>query len=266
MKENSLKLENCILRRNCLRIAVDDSAALCQLSSKYGARLQDCARLLKAGKDLGLNIVGLSFHAGSGQQTVDAYIDALNRAKTVFEIAESIGSPLSVLDIGGGFPGEEDEDSYFGFEIVANSLREKLDEYFPNIRIISEPGRFFVAAACTLVTKVIGVRDQTVDKNNEDEVDYFYYVNDGVYGCFNNLFYDHAVVVPKFLKKSEHFCKATIFGPSCDGLDCILKNYPLPRLHEDELIYWSNMGAYTLCAAASFNGFPLPDVHYIWNK
>jgi len=249
-----------------LRIGVDDSGALCQLSTKFGANLSNCPYLLKEAKSMGLNVVGLSFHVGSGQQTVEAYIDALDRAKSVFETAENLGIKLSVLDIGGGFPGDDDDEVYFGFEQVAQAISKKLDESFPkDIRIIAEPGRYFVAACCTLVTKVYAVREQ---KEEESNVNYFYYINDGVYGSFNNIIYDHATVIPSFLRDTteETLYRSTVFGPSCDGLDTLLKNYPLPRLNTDEWIFWRNMGAYTICAAASFNGFPLPKIHYLWRN
>jgi len=143
-------------------------------------------------------------------------------------------------------------------------LEKKLDEMFPDVRIIAEPGRYFVAACCTLVTKVYAVREQP--EEDENSINYFYYINDGVYGSFNNLIYDHATITPSFLRDTseELLYRSTVFGPSCDGLDTLLKNYPLPKLNTDEYIFWRNMGAYTICAAASFNGFPLPKIHYVW--
>jgi ornithine decarboxylase len=245
-----------------LRIGVDDSGAICQLSSKFGANLSLCPKLLSEAKLMGLNVVGLSFHVGSGQQTVEAYIDALDRARSVFDMAESLGVKLSVLDIGGGFPGDDDDEVFFGFEQVALAISKKINETFPDVRVIAEPGRYFVAACCTLVTKVYAVREQT----EEDKTNYFYYINDGVYGSFNNLIYDHATLTPSFLRDTseDQLYRSTVFGPSCDGLDTLLKNYPLPRLNTDEWIFWRNMGAYTICASASFNGFPLPKIHYIW--
>jgi len=214
---------------------------------------------------MGLNVVGLSFHVGSGQQTVEAYIDALERARAVFDLAENIGIELKVLDIGGGFPGDNDDEVMINFEQVAINISKKIDQLFPNTRIISEPGRYFAAACCSLVTKITSVRDQT-ESDYESSADYLYYINDGVYGSFNNIIYDHATCIPKFLRNfnSEPLARSTIFGPSCDGLDCLLKSYPLPKLNVGEWMYWNNMGAYTMCAAASFNGFPLPAVHYIW--
>jgi ornithine decarboxylase len=245
-----------------LRIGVDDSGAICQLSSKFGANLSLCPKLLSEAKLMGLNVVGLSFHVGSGQQTVEAYIDALDRARSVFDMAESLGVKLSVLDIGGGFPGDDDDEVFFGFEQVALAISKKINETFPDVRVIAEPGRYFVAACCTLVTKVYAVREQT----EEDKTNYFYYINDGVYGSFNNLIYDHATLTPSFLRDTseDQLYRSTVFGPSCDGLDTLLKNYPLPRLNTDEWIFWRNMGAYTICASASFNGFPLPKIHYFW--
>lgn len=246
-----------------LRIVVDDSGALCQFSSKFGAPLNECGKLFKAGKEMGLNIVGISFHVGSGQQTVEAYADALDRARSLFDLAKQEGIELSVLDIGGGFPGDELEDDPLDFHGFAKQIAEKIDELFPNTRCIAEPGRYFAAACATLVTKVTSLRDQT---ECDTVSKYLYYINDGVYGSFNNILFDHATCYPKYLRNvsEDYEHVSTIFGPSCDGLDCILKNYPLPKIEMGEWLYWRNMGAYTMCAAASFNGFPLPDIHYYW--
>jgi len=50
----------------------------------------------------------------------------------------------------------------------------------------------------------------------------------------------------------------SLWGPSCDGLDCIVPEMYLPNLKVGSWLYFTNMGAYTSCAAASFNGFELP--------
>lgn len=59
-----------------------------------------------------------------------------------------------------------------------------------------------------------------------------YYVNDGVYGSFNCLVFDHATVNPEVFgtdKKAEKF-PSSIWGPTCDSLDCITKNVLLPKV------------------------------------
>jgi len=121
-----------------------------------------------------------------------------------------------------------------------------------------------------LVTKCYAKRESEKDLCQDDGSnvsDFYYYINDGVYGSFNNIIYDHASIgSPKLLRDTTYLplYRSTVFGPSCDGLDTLLKNFPLPEIQIDEWIYWPNMGAYTICAAASFNGFPLPKIHYIW--
>lgn len=58
-----------------------------------------------------------------------------------------------------------------------------------------------------------------------------YYVNDGVYGSFNCLVFDHATVEPCVLeKKSAKIYSSSIWGPSCDSMDCITKCTPLPEV------------------------------------
>jgi ornithine decarboxylase len=247
-----------------LRIVVDDYGALCQFSSKFGAKFPDVPKLLQGAKEMGLNIVGVSFHVGSGQQTVEAFTDAIENARKIFDMAESAGIKMKCLDIGGGFPGD-DSDETIKFALLAKNINQKIEELFPNTRVIAEPGRYFSAACCCLATKITSVRDQT-QAEYECTSDYLYYTNDGVYGSFNNIIMDHATCIPSYLheKSEDQLYKSTIFGPSCDGIDVIVSSYPLPRLNIGEWIFWKNMGSYTMCAAASFNGFPLPAIHYIW--
>src|SRR3569833_2887340 len=49
-----------------LRILTDDSSSLCRLSLKFGASLDTTDGLLALASELGLNVVGVSFHVGSG--------------------------------------------------------------------------------------------------------------------------------------------------------------------------------------------------------
>jgi len=52
-----------------------------------------------------------------------------------------------------------------------------------------------------------------------------------------------------------------VAGPTCDSVDVILRDEPLPSdLQEGDFIYIRNAGAYTTAYASEFNGFPLPEV------
>lgn len=47
----------------------------------------------------------------------------------------------------------------------------------------------------------------------------------------------------------------TIFGPTCDSLDCILKKKPFPEMYPGDWLLSPDMGSYTTAAGCAFNGF-----------
>lgn len=92
-----------------------------------------------------------------------------------------------------------------------------------------------------------------------------YYINDGVYGSFNCLLYDHQEVYPQSLKgrSGMKLTSSSIWGPTCDGLDQVSSDVLLPEMKVGDWIIFENMGAYTLPVASHFNGFPIPKVHVV---
>jgi len=249
----------------------------CQLGIKYGAPLKQVPQLLKVAKELGLSVVGVSFHVGSGCYDATAFSAACASARAAFDMGEKAGFHFDLLDIGGGFPGQKS--AKISFEEICTVLRPALDMYFPEssgVRIIAEPGRYFVASAFTLATNIIAKRtvprdmvnvgDEHHDVTADDEPSFMYYINDGVYGSFNCLLYDHAEVEPILIDEFDYAddprFTSSIWGPTCDGLDCIKENYPMPNLDTGDWIVFKDMGAYTMCAASNFNGMPKPRCYY----
>ena len=53
----------------------------------------------------------------------------------------------------------------------------------------------------------------------------------------------------------------SVWGPTCDGLDCVLPEVELPDLEIGTWLYFRNMGAYTLSNSSAFNGMPRPRVY-----
>ncbi|KAK9456914.1 pyridoxal-dependent decarboxylase [Dipodascopsis uninucleata] len=238
-----------------LRIVTDDSESLCQFSMKYGASLKSTNGLLQLAKDLGLNVIGVSFHVGSGASGVKPFIESVKNARAVFDDASEIGFNMSILDIGGGFCVEN-------FEEIAYELGPAIDRYFPsNVRVIAEPGRYYVASAFTLATHVIARRELPQLDN------YMFYLNDGVYGNMNCILFDHQNPTVRVLTHRKRYMyglrencvgpiTASVWGPTCDGIDCITRKCDLPyALEIGDWVYFDNFGAYTMCAASGFNGF-----------
>ena len=246
-----------------LRIHTDDSASLCRLSLKFGASLDATHGLLTLAKELGLNVTGVAFHVGSGASDPLAFVQAVTDARFVFDQATTLGFDMKTLDVGGGFVGES-------FEAMAAALSSALDAQFPpHIRIIGEPGRFYVASAFTIACNVIARR--TVDDSNPlVNNSYMLYLNDGVYGNFSSIMFDHQHPIPHVLKCGDDYFPAahvgepaqkdlieySIWGPTCDGIDCISTSTFFKHVIEpSDWLYFSDMGAYTKCSATRFNGF-----------
>jgi ornithine decarboxylase len=109
--DNEAEVKKCASISNkiqlILRIITDDSGSQCRLSSKFGAPKSSWRPLLSAAKAHGLSVVGVSFHVGSGCRDSTRYAMALRDARELFDLAEAeYGFKMTVLDIGGGFPGE----------------------------------------------------------------------------------------------------------------------------------------------------------------
>ncbi|GAA5803294.1 hypothetical protein HPULCUR_008773 [Helicostylum pulchrum] len=259
-----------------LRILTDDSSSLCQLGLKFGAPLHTVQHLLETAQQLELNVIGVSFHVGSGCLDEHAFTDAVERARLVFDQATLMGFKFTILDVGGGFPGADVKDG-ITFEKVAAVLGPAVDRLFPaDIRVIAEPGRYYVASAFTICTNIIGRRTVTLPVITEEKKDtpeqYMYYVNDGMYGSFNCIIFDHQIVEPQVLMKNDEFLfgqdvcepefESSVWGPTCDSIDCLNKSTALPKLEPGDWLYYENMGAYTICAASQFNGFKKSEVVY----
>jgi ornithine decarboxylase len=259
-----------------LRILPDDSHSLMKFGTKFGAPSESWEELFTEANKLGIKIIGVSFHVGSGCFDAIAYAHALSLARSAFDMASTYGFDFTLLDIGGGFPGSTD--TSLTFPEIAEVLRPTLDELFPasmGVKIIAEPGRYFAQACLTLATSIHSKRAY---REGDGSKCFKYYVGDGVYGSFNCIMFDHANPKPRLLREEIHSdssseseseseermrYSSTIFGPTCDSMDRIVNQTLLPELAVGEWIYFENMGAYTTAAASGFNGFHSPSSFYV---
>ncbi|CAE8724572.1 unnamed protein product [Polarella glacialis] len=228
------------------------------MSLKFGASREIWDQLLDLIVELKLQLAGISFHVGSGCKDPESFEKALQDAREVFRLAAERGMPeLTVLDIGGGFPCEKETFAEIGACVSQKLTRLFPSAAFPALRIIAEPGRFFAANTAHLLTKVYAKAKLPAQEGNGDVCRY--YLNDGLYGSFNCIIYDHVTVKPELLEDRHGAVKelpCSIFGPTCDGFDVILEKYLMPELDEGDWLLWRNMGAYTSAAGSKFNGFP----------
>lgn len=242
--------KHCPGARLLLRIKVDNLGSLVELSLKFGADSDQAVFLLRKAKQLGLKPLGISFHVGSQCTNPENYVRALERSAAIFQESKEESLPLSILDIGGGFPIRHfDRDTHPDFETIARSLKGEKKRLFPkDVKLIAEPGRFLVGPAGILVTQVVG----RTFRNNKN----YYYLNDGIYGDFSGIIFDHSKYEFKTLRRGQKFL-STLAGPTCDSFDTISVSEELPELDLGSVVYVKNIGAYSAASAdCRFNGFP----------
>ncbi len=236
-----------------LRVNVPNTGSVVELSSKFGASPGEAVDLIAAAFAAGLIVEGVSFHVGSQCTNFQNYVQALSIADGIFKEARERGfEQVKILDIGGGFPAPYDP-HVRPFAELAGILNAEFERLFPpQMEILAEPGRFLVATACTLVVEIIGKAVRSGKPS--------YYVNDGVYGTYSGVLFDHCQYHLKAFKKGAAEISA-VFGPTCDALDVISVAEDLPKsLDLGDLLYSEDIGAYTIASATSFNGMPKPRV------
>lgn len=258
-----------------LRIKTDDQHSVCQFSCKFGVELQEVEELMKTAKSLSLNVVGVSFHVGSSCMNPKSFESAIQDSAAVFEIGKKYNFDMRLLDIGGGFLGEDTPNVKFAniAETINQAIETHFGGYDPDVlNVIAEPGRFFAQTSHTLVLSVINKKVKTNPETGEKS--YIYYVNDGVYSSFFNIPMDHYVVTEQNLfpfneRNNPKKYPSTIFGPTCDSIDKITEKLMLPSLEIGEYIIASNLGAYTVATVPGgsevFNGFNKTQCKYIIN-
>jgi ornithine decarboxylase len=197
-----------------LRIRYSSEKAKYKLGKKFGCDpTTEAPELLKLAKNLNLNVVGISFHIGSSCEDYDTYCEAIQVSRQIFELAETFGFHFNILDMGGGFPG----DNFQRVDEFSVKINKSLEENFPHeefrdLRVFSEPGRYFVESAFTLVAEI---HSRKVSRDSDGNImDVMYYLNAGVYSDFLFVPLGPETVEPKIMavnRSTEKF-KTTLWG------------------------------------------------------
>jgi ornithine decarboxylase len=211
----------CILRIRC-----DDPNARCVLGNKFGASESLWLSLIQEARSLNINLVGVSFHIGSGSDSQSAHQTGISLSLKCIKIMEEYGYEPKIIDIGGGFT----------YGKLPRLILPK------GYTVIAEPGRYFAEHVATLYTPIIGTKNGSIT------------IDESLYGSFNCILYDHAKPVP-VLQDDQHGERflTHVFGCTCDGIDKI-GVFELPILNIGDVLVWKNMGAYTSAATTTFNG------------
>ena len=211
------------------------------VGSKFGLDKDGLRKALRILQSLGnLRLAGLHTHLGSQIKEHSAYLEALDRLVAVAEGLERQGFGLQFLDLGGGFHPD------FPFLELVKGLAEQGALRW---RLYFEPGRFVVANAGILVTRILytkKVHGQTfaiVDAGMND------FIRPALYGA------EHPVeLTPKRSGKTK---SVYIVGPVCESTDKF-GSYLLKPFRAGDLLVFREAGAYGASMASHYNSRPQP--------
>ncbi len=215
--------------------------------SKFGVSINQALDAYATASDLGnVEIIGIQVHLGSQITTVAPFVEALERIIKLISALKDIGIKIKYIDLGGGLGVTyKDEQPPTPQELAA--------EIVPLIKtagclIIFEPGRYIVATAGVLVTKVLWTKESEVKK--------FVVVDAAMNDLARPFLYDaHHEIIPLKEDRDKEMI-ADVVGGVCESTDYFARNRSLPLLEHGDLIALLNAGAYGFVMSSNYNARP----------
>jgi diaminopimelate decarboxylase len=200
---------------------------------------------------------GIHLHVGSQLGAVDAWRDAVRRALAVTALWRGTLEGFDTLDVGGGFPVFDEstpapEPARFARELPL--LLDAIPADRRPSRLAVEPGRYLVARAGWLISRVLHVRErggpQVVLDAGMTEL-----IRPALYGA------RHPIAALTSLGRSVDVAHATeptrVEGPICESTDS-LGVHDLPSLRRGDLVAIADAGAYAASQSSTYNGRTRP--------
>jgi len=234
-----------------VRLAVPNEGSDWPLSGKFGVDPVTAVEILEYARSKGLIPYGITFHVGSQCNNLRNWFLAVKLTAEAWNRARQKGIRLKLLNIGGGIPVTYLSKS-LSMEDIAYYVRGLLRKYMIEqpAELHMEPGRGLVGDQGMLVARVIGkaVREGTR----------WIYIDTGVFNGLAEAL--GGIRYPFYINKEGELYEWTVGGISCDSMDVIARNVPLPEPEVGDYVYIMSAGAYTTVYGSNFNGFPVPQI------
>jgi len=210
--------------------------------SKFGIPRFEIPEVKELVKEHDITVKGLHAHIGSGIKDPHSWKDT---ALKLHAVAEELGG-VDILDLGGGFGIQENEtQADLDIREVDKSLRQFKDAH-PQYDLWVEPGRFLVATAGVLLTRVTQLKGKGDVRYVGVETGMNSFIRPALYGA------RHTIVN---LSKLEHPSNQSVnvVGPICESGDKLGIDRMFPESEEGDIILLANAGAYGHVMASNYN-------------
>ncbi|MBP5073456.1 diaminopimelate decarboxylase [Pseudomonas chlororaphis] len=211
--------------------------------NKFGIAIADAEDVyIRAAQLPNLEVVGVDCHIGSQLTSLAPFIDALDRLLDLVDRLGECGIYLRHIDLGGGLGVRyRDEEPPLAADYV-KAVRERLDGR--DLELVFEPGRFIVANAGVLLTRV----EYLKHTEHKDFAIVDAAMNDLIRPALYQAWMDVSAVRPRDGQARTY----DIVGPICETGDFLAKERQL-ALEEGDLLAVHSAGAYGFVMSSNYN-------------
>lgn len=196
-----------------------------------------------------IDVAGIAVHIGSQITDVTPYQQTFERVAELTRAIRAKGLTISRLDLGGGLGVSYDGTAGIDVDAYARILRAALGD--SGCALTIEPGRFIIAEAGALVTKVLYGKNQGNAK--------FSIVDAAMNDLMRPALYDavHPVWPVRQPAPDADAVRVNLVGPVCESSDTFGEFDTLPALERNDLLMLGVAGAYGATMSSTYNARPL---------
>ncbi len=210
--------------------------------SKFGIPRFEIDELVELLIQAEAEVIGIHAHSGSG------ILDAENWRTVAAELIKVAGRfpAVEYLDLGGGLGiAEKPGDKPLNLEKLDETLAA-IKAAYPNYRLWLEPGRFLVAQAGVLLTRVTQVKGKGDMRYIGVGTGMNSLIRPALYGAYHEI-----VNLTRVDEPAKEL--VTVVGPICETGDRLGSDRLLPPSEENDVILIANTGAYGFVMSSNYN-------------
>src|SRR5690606_3558502 len=189
-----------------------------------------------------LEVIGIDCHIGSQLTTLDPFLDALDRLLLLVDKLATRGITIRHLDLGGGLGVQYRDEQPPAAGDYIKAVRERI--HGRDLALLFEPGRFIVANAGVLLTRV----EYLKHTEHKDFAIIDAAMNDLIRPALYQAWMDVVPVQPRAGEARAY----DLVGPICETGDFIAKDRQL-ALAEGDLLAVRSAGAYGFVMSSNYN-------------
>ena len=193
-----------------------------------------------------LEVRGIDCHIGSQIAELGPYAAARDRLFRIVDVLAAEGIAVEHVDLGGGFGVRYDDESDFDVEAYGREIAAPV--FARGLELIVEPGRYLVAEAGVLLTRVEYLKPGTGDGHRN-----FAVVDAAMNDLLRPALYQARHAVEAVVPSEAAPRRWDIVGPVCETADFLALERDL-ALAEGALLAVFGAGAYGMALSSNYNG------------